>query len=413
MRDAARILIAGVPFGCDNVGDEAILECGVAIVREACPGCAITVSTNDGPATAKKLGVRTCPLLGFPPDPNRAHMFEEIEAHDVFIWLGATGLSDYPEIPLELMRLAQNAGKDTILWGVGMNRELNPALYRLWPGKRRSLLRLACMLTLNAFDVVAAEEERRMRRARRKIAARLNAASLVVVRDADSREEVLRCGVRREVVVGMDSAIELEPAALEDVNLSERVRLLLNSGKKRFGVCISAQRKVRDEARLIDYLNTLVAEDDVRILFVPMNPITDNALMEGMHARMKHPERAAVLQGRHEPGEVLAVLSQLDAVVSSRLHLLILAMIAGVPIVGISRGSKIDTFLREFGLESAGTTEAPDFDRLFAESVRALDHREELIERIAAVRAGFRGRLGEAKIRLADVLEKNGGAGAR
>ncbi len=56
-KKAQKILIGGVPFGRDNVGDEAILECIVSIVRSVCPDSEIWVSTDDREATEKKLKV--------------------------------------------------------------------------------------------------------------------------------------------------------------------------------------------------------------------------------------------------------------------------------------------------------------------------------------------------------------------
>ena len=124
---APRILIGGVPFGCDNVGDEAILECIVGILRHDCPGARLTVSTNDGPATARKLGVETLELFGFSPPYSRTRMAEALRSHDAFVWGGATGLSDYPEIPLGMLRLAREAGRTTVLWGV----DPGPAIARI------------------------------------------------------------------------------------------------------------------------------------------------------------------------------------------------------------------------------------------------------------------------------------------
>ena len=105
------ILVGGVPFGRNNVGDEAILECVVKLLQKLRPDARLTVSTDDGAATAAKFGVRTVELFGFEPPYSRERMRRELEAHDVFFWAGATGLSDYPEIPSEMLRIAQAAGR--------------------------------------------------------------------------------------------------------------------------------------------------------------------------------------------------------------------------------------------------------------------------------------------------------------
>ena len=110
MSKGVKILLGGVPFGRNNVGDEAILECVVKIVREICPAADITVSTDDPAATAKKLNVKTVQLFGFDPPYSRALMEQTLRENDVFIWSGATGLSDYPEIPLDMLSIAHLAG---------------------------------------------------------------------------------------------------------------------------------------------------------------------------------------------------------------------------------------------------------------------------------------------------------------
>ncbi|MGE4490620.1 MAG: polysaccharide pyruvyl transferase family protein, partial [Kiritimatiellales bacterium] len=388
-----KILLGGVPFGRNNVGDEAILECVVKIVRQVCPEAQITVSTDDGPATAAKLNVRTVELFGFEPPFSRQRMKEELESANVFIWSGATGLSDYPEIPLSMLQTAQAAGCKTVLWGVGMNDRLNPIFYTLLPGRRRSALELATRCLFGTVDFVRMAEHRKEHRTRRKIADTLNRADLVALRDPESQDEILKCGPVQNSMVGADSALLLEPAELNHVSLPDSVRELLSSDHNKIGICISAQRQIRDSANLITCLDELVEDNVNRILFVPMNPVTDAALMEDLRQQMKHPERAAVVKGRYEPAEILAVASRLDVIASSRLHLLILASIVHVPIIGISRGSKVDNFLQPFGLTSVGDVDSCDFAALKNEVLRLLRSRTEFEEKSRDVRSRLLHRL--------------------
>jgi len=399
-----RILLGGVPFGRNNVGDEAILECVVTIVRGARPDAEISVSTDDDSATARKLGVRTVPLFGFAAPYSRAEMADELRAHDVFIWAGATGLSDYPEIPVEMLRIAQDAGRKTIVWAVGMNDELNPAKYRVLPGRRRTLLSAVRTLTLGSVDAVAWEERRRVHRARKLIAAALDATDLLVVRDPESAAQLLGCGVTREIVVGADSALILKPALLDSVPVNGGLRDALAGPGPRVGFCVSAQRAIKDEAALTAVLDRLVEDRGARIVFIPMNPLTDSKLMAGLRERMERPDRAFVLEGRYEPAEIMAVAERMDVIASSRLHLLIFASTVHVPIIGISRGSKVDNFLAPFGLRSVGSVESCDFNALKAETLRLLDARDAFVERSQAVRRGLLERLAAARSRLAGIL---------
>ncbi|MEI6808017.1 MAG: polysaccharide pyruvyl transferase family protein [bacterium] len=406
-----RVLLGGVPFGRNNVGDEAILECVVHIIRELQPDAEISVSTDDGLATALKLGVRTVPLFGFAPPYSRTEMKKELLDHDVFIWAGATGLSDYPEIPVEMMLIAQAAGRKTVVWAVGMNDELNPAMYRMLPGRRRTLLATLRAVTLGSFDAIAWSERHRVVRAKALIAKAMNAAHLVVVRDPESAVQLRACGVTRDIVVGADSALILEPAGLSSIKMDDSCRSAMAGPWPKVGFCISAQRAIRDEVSLVAIFDKLVAERQAYIVFLPMNPLTDSRLMAGLRLRMKQPQRAFLLDGRREPAEVLALASKMDVISSSRLHLLIFASVVHVPFIGISRGSKVDNFLVPFGLHSAGSVDDCDFNALYAETLRLIDSKDSFEERSRAVRIHLMARLAAAKDQLKQILSAESRSG--
>jgi polysaccharide pyruvyl transferase WcaK-like protein len=397
------VLIGGVPFGRNNVGDEAILECVVRIVREECPSARITVSTDEPDETSKRLDVETVQLFGFEPPYSQSLMEERIAAADVFIWAGATGLSDYPEIPLTMLDIAHRAGTKTVVWGVGMNDELNPYLYRMQPGRRQKLLRLFSWLTLNRIDYISRYEKKAEHRARKLIVDQLNQSDLVVLRDPETLAAVHACGSVPDATVGADSAELLEPEEWKNISLSSEARAIMESEVRKVGLCISAQRQLVHKAELVEFLDRL-AERDHLIVFLPMNHATDAALMEEMRGSMKNKEHSVVIGGRRPPREILALAGRLDLVISSRLHLLILASVQHVPIIGISRGSKVDNFLAPFGHASAGSVDECDFEHMQKELDRLIDSRAEFEEVSMAVHEMLVQRLGAARERLADLF---------
>ncbi len=397
------ILLGGVPFGRNNVGDEAILECMVEIIREIRPDARITVSTDDPLATTERLQVDTVPLFGFAPPYSRIQMEQCIAGADVFIWAGATGLSDYPEIPLFMLELAHSAGTRTVVWGVGMNSNLNPFIYRVLPGKRKLLLNLLSCLTLKQIDFVGRVEEANERRARSKIVEQLNLADLVVLRDPETLAAVHACGDVPDAIVGADSAELLKPAPWDTLELSDEERAALEPGHRKIGLCISAQRQLVHEQELIEFMDRL-AQQDYRIIFLPMNHATDAPLMEGLRNRMQSRRHSIVIHGKRTPREILAIAGRLDLVISSRLHLLILASVLHVPIIGISRGSKVDNFLIPFGHVSAGSVDECDFEHMQYELDRLVESRDEFEEVSTAVHEMLLQRLDVAKDRLAGLL---------
>lgn len=399
-----RILLAGVPFGCDNVGDEAILECAVAIFREVFPGAELTASTNDPERTAARLGIKTCRLLGFFNDVSPEETRSLIDAHDCFVWCGATGLSDYPHVTPLLMQVAQSLGKKTILWGVGMNDELNPAFHRVQPGRSQKVLKLASLISLGLLDAIRVEEKRRDTRSRRRIAECLQRADLIILRDTQSRTEVARSGVTRELHVGADSAILLKPDALEQIPFAPGVLDLLQSERPKIGLCVSAQAAITKERELANCLDELAFSTGAHIVAIPMNPLTDSALMARLAGRMVHRQQVIVLTGEYQPSEILAVASRMSVVVSSRLHLLILSSVVGVPIVGIARGSKVDNFLAHFGLVPVGSVDDCDFGALRREVTRMLESPEAFRARAEEVQAEGLERLDSAKVLLSEAI---------
>ena len=111
-----KILLGGIPLGCDNIGDEAIVACVVKMLKESIPGVALTVATADK-ATASLLGVDVAPPFGFAGCPVGGFA-ETVRRHDAYVWCGATGLSDYPDVALDLLEIAHRERVPAYVWGV-------------------------------------------------------------------------------------------------------------------------------------------------------------------------------------------------------------------------------------------------------------------------------------------------------
>jgi len=359
------ILIGVVPYGRDNVGDEAILATIVYCLREAVPNAKITVSTDEPHNTAEKLGVRTVPLYGHQePTYEYSDLVHEIKMADLFVWGGATGLSDYPHVGLRMAKLAFKCDTKLILYSVGMNNKLNPAFFRLNSGMKKSLLLLLSLFAFNRVDFVGIYQKAKVRSMRKKIKRVIDKAELIICRDNSSKRELERCGVTSKVYSTADPAILLElcdKCRLEQIWLDQE---LWQDDMRIIGLCISAQRPINQIDELVDFADYLVEEYDAHILFIPMNPITDSKLMGDLMQKMKNSSRAKVLTGRYEPEEISAVASRMSLIISSRLHLLILSSCSLVPIAGLSRGTKIDNFLHLFGEKACGSVEHIDFTLL-------------------------------------------------
>ena len=331
-----KILLGGIPLGCDNIGDEAIIACVVKMLKESIPGVELTVATAD-PSTAANLGVNVVPVFGF-LDVGFHGFAEEVRRHDAYVWCGATGLSDYPHVALELVEIAQREGVPTFVWGVGMDDELNPVFFKV-AGKRRFLLR--CLGLVGWY-------ERRLRaRLARRLARVLPRCRGVWLRDPQSAAMLASMGFPGAGVAADTAILMREGRAPARPVAQERDPPVL-------GLCISTQRQVVD----LDGVRRLIAAvraAGARVLGIPMNIKTDRALLEKLGVEC--------IPGT-TPDAVMAAAAECDVVLSSRLHLLILAANAGTPGLGIARGSKLANWLSNFGQTVVGSVYDCNWDKV-------------------------------------------------
>ena len=137
-----------------------------------------------------------------------------------------------------------------------------------------------------------------------------------------------------------------------------------------------------------------------------MNDKTDYPLMEQLRKVMKYSDKAKNLKGKYEPEEIAKVTSKTSLVISSRLHLLILASISYIPIIGLSRGSKIDRFLKEFDEQTPGSVESFDTERLELLCEEHLKKSDEFSKKSIKIVNKLQSRAGE-NIHLINEICKN------
>ena len=396
-----KILLGGVPFGCDNIGDEAILASVIGVVRGICPDAELIVSTGDRAGTERKFGLKTVPLYGFDPAMPAERLRESLDGVDFYIWAGATGLSDYPEMACTLLETAHSCGVRTIVWGVGMNDVFNPYYFTLH-GKKKKLA--DTLKSCTGLDLEKRWIERRVRSVRKRLASALGHCELIVLRDARSLKELRRCAPFPDAIAGADTAILQKQCHPEALPWSESERELFLSASARMAVCVSEQNRIREIDAFIGWLDDMIEKHPgLLVVTIPMNPKKDYRVMAEMKSRSKHPDRILSLR-LLEPEEVQTVAAGCSVIVSSRLHLLILGLNNLVPGVGIARGSKIEFFLSRFGLSTAGTTERLDLPRLTESVEWALSHQDEFKRNAAAVRAEMLSALEKATALLKQSL---------
>jgi polysaccharide pyruvyl transferase WcaK-like protein len=126
------------------------------------------------------------------------------------------------------------------------------------------------------------------------------------------------------------------------------------------------------------------------VVFVPMER-QDVRHAHGVLSRMSAPDQGRILHNTYSPGEVLGFMSHLDLVVGMRLHVVIFAALAGLPVLPLPYSGKVFDFARRTGApalvgvarEQAGLLLA-EVDRLWDEFPR---RQEDMKARVRGLRA--------------------------
>ncbi|MFA6816348.1 MAG: polysaccharide pyruvyl transferase family protein, partial [Lentisphaeria bacterium] len=247
-----KILLGGIPLGCNNIGDEAIINSVCQIFHRLFPSAELTVMTDDTVDVAWCSKRLRGPLYGFNKDFPASEFASFVKNYDCYVWAGATGLSDYPQVATELLNQSFAAGVPAIVWNVGMNSELNPAFFRVG-GKRKALLRFGGALFFGKDSLVALYDCWHVKRMRRKIKKSLSRTALVIVRDPESVEVLHQLGFNG-AIAGADSAILQENASQKYLERDARFRTI--------GLCISAQSELKQMEELVIMLNKFLERTD-------------------------------------------------------------------------------------------------------------------------------------------------------
>ncbi len=329
----AEILIAGY-YGFHNAGDEAMLAGLRRAIRELRPDVTFTAISGTASQTRNLHGIRAVSRSDL-----RA-IWEAIGRADLVMFGGGSLLQDVTSS----RSLIYYLGLATMAW----------------------LRRKPVMFCAQGIGPVTRPLGRAM------VPLIVNRAALITARDPEAAETFRRLGVTRPpVTVTADAALVLGPADRETGEA-----LLRQAGveldRPLIGVSVRPWKPGPEpmEPRLAEALDKLAREAGARVVFIPMQQPKDVDASRAVTAHMREP--AVVLNGAHTYEDLRAVIARCDLVVGLRYHSLVFAAMSGVPLVGLSYDPKNDAFLRQIGMEAAGSTERLDPAAVVAAGRRAL-----------------------------------------
>ncbi len=177
----------------------------------------------------------------------------------------------------------------------------------------------------------------------------LNCAAICVVRDSGSRDALRRIGFRRPVDVCADPAFHLE------VKGTARPRVEAD----RFAVISPISRRAWPGAEDRDYDNYLSAlarvaehlqDRSLQVRFVCSQIRMDPPIVERILERLKPGTTRPVFVDVKTVDDYVAAVKDAQVVVGSRLHAMILALVAGAPTIAISAVRKVHQQFADIGL---------------------------------------------------------------
>lgn len=223
----------------------------------------------------------------------------------------------------------------------------------------------------------------------------LNKVDRISVRDPESKSELERIGVEREIIVGADPAFLIKPA--DEARLS-KIRRNLKIDEDYFVVSLRIMpqsKKSTVEVRQRNaQLNEAIFNASVKFcgeiakkynlipVILPMQESMDRQLCESVVEAVEN----AVLYSPSSAPELIGILKKAKFVVGMRLHAIIFASSAGVPVIGLSYDPKVTAIMSALDqpykislTEDSG--EMAENVKIAADSVMV--NREEIVKKLA------------------------------
>ncbi|GAA1823295.1 polysaccharide pyruvyl transferase [Planosporangium flavigriseum] len=367
-----RDLAVGVlgSYGGQNLGDEAILTSLLDDLRRRRPDARILVFSRDPDYTRAAFPeVETIGWVGV----NRERISEVLRQLDLLV-LGGGGILYDTEARRYLRMVA-----------VAHDCQVPVFAYALGAGPLTE--DLDCELT-------------------RKI---IRQCVEVTVRDEESKLALEEAGVDCPVTVTADPALLLQSEEFDSNALHME---WVPKGRRLVGM------SVREPGRAAQHLDVdayhellahvgdfLVHRLDSHVLFVPMER-QDIGHAHAVLSYMTTVDQCRVLHGVYRPRQILGLMRYIDLAVGMRLHFLIFAAMAGVPVLPLPYAGKVCNFAQQIGAPALRGVVREACGPLMAEVDRLWDERPLRAGATAARLAALRERAAETGERLGRQLDR-------
>ena len=212
----------------------------------------------------------------------------------------------------------------------------------------------------------------------------LNRAACITVRDEQSRQLLQEIGVKKPASLTADPAFCLKPQE-SDTTLALIDALPLQ--KPRLALCLRPWPGLRLQ-KVAAAVNAFCRETGAAAVIIPFLPQTDLPLAQELAKMLTCPLK--IVEETLSPAEIMALMAEMDMVLAMRLHALIFATAAGTAPVAISYDPKVDSYMEQIGLRTAGRADSLSQANLLGELYYCWEHKKQLSRELSSAAGTFR-----------------------
>lgn len=207
-----------------------------------------------------------------------------------------------------------------------------------------------------------------------------NKLDLIIARTEDSKERMIRFGVKKPIYVTTDTVFQYQPpgrefalALLKELKLDPEKPIVGLAAKEFFWFPIKAKLwgpkedfyhyplyhtwtpEGRRKSKIfkqdfVNYADWIVEKLDANVLLIAMERM-DLPPSQDIHNLMKRKDRARVISSNdYDMRDISALLSTLKFLTTTRYHACVLAVPSAIPLVAVSSDIRLEGVFREMGI---------------------------------------------------------------
>ena len=364
LAEHTRVVLSGY-YGFRNLGDDAILLTLRDRLQETVPGATLLALSKRPGETRERCGVEAANRF----DPFAVR--RAIKGASCFVSGGGSLLQDHTSTRsllyyAALIRMAKHYGKPIMFYANGIG------------------------------PVETARDRERVR-------AVAEMADVITLRDTESLEALREMGVQNGNIRVTADPVYAMPGG-DRTRGVERLRALdVPTEKPNIGVSIrfaaGMETNVAEFAKFCDAVS-----ETATVVFIDMQQGADTAASAAVRAKMM--AKAYEVSAPYDPAAMADMLACMDAVVSARLHSMIFAACAHVPVLGVVYDPKVSACAHALGMPLAGDLEHFDAQQALGVLRGVLNDRAAYVEKQNAAAGALRERAKGNEAAFVELLER-------